>query len=128
MEKKIKSIIEEMNDGDKIALWNNACRECGYSDDEIYNMEDFDELMESYSPLDIVRKTYYGEYFEPNDAYFCFDGYANLVSLCYAEDKNSPFNINDLVGRIVRNENAFGNDEIAAVLNGEDDEDEETEA
>lgn len=125
MEEKIKSIIEEMDDGDKIALWNESCRECGYSDDEIYNMEDFDELMESYSPLDIVRKTYYGKNFEPGDAYFCFDGYANLVSLCYAEDKNSPFYIDDLISRIMRNENAFGNDEIAAVLNGDNDEDED---
>lgn len=124
MEEKIKAIIEEMDDGDKIALWNNACRECGYSDDEIYNMEDFDDIMEGYSPLDIVRKTYYGGNFNPNNAYFYFNGYANLVSLDYPDVEESPFRLGDLVDRIVRNENAFGCDEIAAVLSGDEDDDE----
>nr|DAF99058.1 MAG TPA: hypothetical protein [Siphoviridae sp. ctDmR33] len=127
MEEKIKAIIEAMDDGDKIALWNEACRECGYSDDEIFYMQDFDEMMEGYSPLDIVQKTYYGKNFEPGDVYFCFDGYANLASFDFADDEGSPFYIDDLVDRIVRNENAFGCDEIAAALNGDEDEDEETE-
>lgn len=123
MEEKIKSIIEEMDDDDKIALWNGSCYECGYDGDEIYSMDEFDEIMEGYSPLDIVQKTYYGKNFEPSDAYFCFDGYANLVSFDDVDDEGSPFYIDDLVDRIVRDENAFGNDEIAAVLNGDEDED-----
>lgn len=130
MEEKIKAIIEEMDDGDKIALWNNACRECNYYDDEIYSMGEFDEIMDGYSPLDIVQKIYYGGNFNPNSAYFYFNGYANIVSLDYPDAEKSPFCIDDLVDRIVRNENAFGNDEIAAVLNGDEDdeEDDETEA
>lgn len=127
MEEKIKAIIEEMDDGDKIALWNESCRECSYYDDEIYSMGEFDEIMDGYSPLDIVRKIYYGGNFNPNSAYFYFDGYANLVSLDYPDAEKSPFYIDDLVDRIMRNENAFGNDEIAAVLNGEDDEEEDDE-
>lgn len=66
MEEKIKAIIEEMDDGDKIALWNESCRECNYYDDEIYSMGEFDEIMDGYSPLDIVRKIYYGGNFNPN--------------------------------------------------------------
>ena len=123
MEEKIKAIIEEMDDGDKIALWNESCRECSYYDDEIYSMDDFNEIMDGYLPFDIVQKAYYGGNFNPNSAYFYFDGYANLVSLDYPDAEKSPFCLNDLVGRIVRNENAFGCDEIADVLNGEDGED-----
>lgn len=125
MEEKIKAIIEEMDDGDKIALWNESCRECSYYGDEIYSMGEFDEIMDGYSPLDIVRKIYYGGNFNPNSVYFYFDGYANLVSLDYLDVEKSPFCIDDLVDRITRNENAFGNDEIAAVLNGEDDDETE---
>ena len=121
MEEKIKAIIEGMDSCDKIALWNEACRECNYYDDEIYSMGEFDEIMDGYSPLDIVQKIYYGGNFNPNSAYFYFNGYANLVSLDYPDAEKSPFCLNDLVDRIMRNENAFGNDEIAAVLNGEDD-------
>lgn len=129
MEEKIKAIIEAMDNGDKIALWNEACRKCGYSDDEIFYVQDFDEIMEGYSPLDIVQKIYYGGNFDPNDTYFCFTGYANLVSIDCPDAEKSPFDIDELVDRIVRNENAFGCDEIAAALNGEDDEeDDETEA
>lgn len=126
MEKKIKAIIEAMDYDDKIALWNESCRECSYYDDEIYSMSDFDEIMDGYSPLDIAQKIYYGGNFDPNSAYFYFDGYANLVSLDYPEAEKSPFCIDDLVDRIMRDENAFGCDEIAAVLNGDED-DEETE-
>lgn len=122
MEEKIKAIIEEMDDGDKIALWNESCRECSYYDNEIYSMDEFNDIMEDCLPFDIVQKIYYGGNFNPNSDYFYFNGYANLVSLDYPDAEKSPFCIDDLVDRIMRNENAFGNDEIAAVLNGEDDE------
>ena len=125
MEEKIKAIIEAMDDGDKVALWNESCREFGCCDDEIYSMGEFDEIMDGYSPLDIVQKIYYGGDFNPNSAYFYFTGYANLVSFDFTDDEGSPFYIDDLVSRIVRNENAFGSDEIAAVLNGDENEDED---
>lgn len=122
MEDKIKAIIEAMDDGDKIALWNESCRECGYYDDEIYSMSEFDEIMDGYSPIDIAQRIFLGDGFNPNHDYFAFDGYANLVSFDFADDEGSPFYIDNLVERIVRNENAFGCAKIAAVLNGEDDE------
>lgn len=122
MEDKVKAIIEAMDDGEKIALWNGSCLECNYYDDRIYSMGEFDEIMDGYSPSDIAGRIFYGGGFNPNHDYFAFDGYANLVSFDYSDDKNSPFYIDDLVNRIVRNESAFGNDEIAAVLNREDDE------
>ena len=129
MKEKIKAIIEAMDDDDKIALWNESCRECNHCDDVIYSMDEFDEIVDGYSPLDIVRKTYYSRNFDPNSAYFYFNGYANLVSLDYPDAEKSPLYLDDLVDRIMRHENAFGNDEIAAVLNDEDDdEDDETEA
>lgn len=130
MEDKIKAIIDEMDDGDKVALWNESCYECGYGDDEICYMQDFNELMSDNTPSDIASLIFYGGGFNPNHDYFAFDGYANLVSFDFTDDEGSPFCIDDLVDRIVRNENAFGCDEIAAVLNGDEDdeEDDETEA
>lgn len=125
MEEKIKAIIEAMDDGDKIALWNESCYECDCGDDEICDMQDFDELMSDNTPSEIASRIFYGGGFNPNHDYFAFDGYANLVSFDFTDDEGSPFYINDLVARIVRNENAFGNDEIAAVLNSEDDEESE---
>lgn len=124
MKDKIKAIIEEMDDGDKIALWNESCRECGYPD-KIYSMDEFNDIMEDYLPFDIVQRTFLGDGFNPNHDYFAFDGYENLVSFDFADDEGSPFYADNLVDRIVCNENAFGNDEIAAVLNGDENEDED---
>lgn len=125
MKDKIKSIIDAMDDGEKIALWNESCRECSYYDDEIFYMQEFDEVMADSTPSEIACRIFYGGGFNPNHDYFAFDGYANLVSFGYPDDENSPFCLNDLVDRIVRNGNAFGCDEIAAVLNGDENEDED---
>lgn len=153
MEEKIKAIIEAMDDDGKIALWNESCRECNCCDDAIYSMSEFDEIMggfsssdivrkicDGFSPLDIVRKIYDGfspsdivrkicggGNFNPNSAYFYFDGNANLVSIDYPDAEESPFYLDDLVDRIMQHENAFGCDEIAAVLNSEDDEEDDEE-
>lgn len=131
MEEKIKAIIEAMDDGGKIALWNDSCYTCSCAGDAIYYMYEFDEIMVDNTPSEIASRIFFGGGFNPTRDYFARDGYANLKSFDYADDEGSPFDIDDLVDRIVRNENAFGNDEIAAVLNGEgedDDEDDETEA
>lgn len=125
MEDKIKAIIEAMDDGDKIALWNESCYECSFYDDEIFKMQDFDDLMSNNTPSELASRIFFGGGFNPNHDYFAFDGYANLVSFNFTDDENSPFCLNDLVDRIMRNENAFGCDEIADVLNGDENKDED---
>lgn len=127
MEEKIKAIIEEMDNGDKIALWNESCYECSDCDDKIFDMQDFDELMSDNTPSEIANRIFFGGGFNPNHDYFALDGYANLASFDWADAENSPFDIDDLVDRIMQHENAFGCDEIAAVLNGEDDDEEDDE-
>ena len=47
---------------------------------QVFNMEDFDEIMEGYEPLEIANRIYFGD-FNPNHEYFRFNGYANLESL-----------------------------------------------
>ena len=47
---------------------------------QVFNMEDFNEIMEGYEPLEIAQRIYYGD-FNPNHEYFRFNGYANLESL-----------------------------------------------
>ena len=47
---------------------------------QVYQMEDFNEIMEGYEPLEIANRIYFGD-FNPNHEYFRFNGYANLESL-----------------------------------------------
>lgn len=64
---------------------------------EWISMEEFDEVMENYTPLEIAQKIYYGN-FVYSDDYFRFDGYENL-------ETSSEWEIDDLGDRISELEN-----------------------
>lgn len=49
-------------------------------DAEIFDMDDFDEVLEYLTPYDIARKVCYGK-FNPYDDYFYIDVYENLYSI-----------------------------------------------
>ena len=46
----------------------------------LYNMEDFDMVMEGYTPTELAERIFFGD-FNPNDDYFYFNSYANLESI-----------------------------------------------
>ena len=46
----------------------------------LYNMDDFDEMMEGYTPTELAERIFFGD-FDINHDYFYFNGYANLVSV-----------------------------------------------
>ena len=50
----------------------------------LYNMDDFDEMMEGYTPTELAERIFFGD-FDINHDYFYFNGYANLVSICEYE-------------------------------------------
>ena len=46
----------------------------------LYNMCDFDVMMEGYTATELAERIYFGD-FNPNDDYFYFNSYANLESI-----------------------------------------------
>ena len=46
----------------------------------LYNMDDFDEIMEGYTPTELAQRIFFGD-FNINHDYFYFNGYANLESI-----------------------------------------------
>ena len=46
----------------------------------LYDMDDFDMVMEGYTPTEVVQRTFFGD-FNPNGDYFFFNSYANLESI-----------------------------------------------
>lgn len=64
-------------------------------DTELFDMDMFNEMFTNTDPIDIVKRVFYGgrynkhrdannnvgNEFNPNDAYFYYNGYANCVSL-----------------------------------------------
>ena len=118
----IKNIIEDMDDSDAVALHNEYCYETNDYDDEIIEMERFDEICEGMTPSDIARSIFYGD-FNPNHSYFHYDGYGNFESTNYPTDWIYP---GDIAREVVDREKSFENDEIQEEIDSwSEDEDEE---
>ena len=122
----IKNIIEDMDDSDAVALHNEYCYETNDYDDEIIEMERFDEICEGMTPSDIANHIFYGD-FNPNHDYFHFNGYGNFESTDCPTDWIYP---GDIAREVVDRECAFENDEIQEEIdswNEENDEENEEE-
>ena len=117
----IKNIIEDMDESDAVALHNEYCYETNNYDDEIIEMERFDEICEGMTPSDIARSIFYGD-FNPNHEYFHFNGYGNFESTNYPTDWIYP---GDIAREIVDREESFRNDEIQEEIDSWNEENEE---
>ena len=118
----IKNIIEGMDESDAVALHNEYCYETNNYDDEIIEMERFDEICEGMTPSDIARSIVYGD-FNPNHDYFHYNGYGNFESTDCPTDWIYP---GDIAREVVDRECSFENDEIQEEIDSwSEDEDEE---
>ena len=118
----IKNIIACMGESDAVALHNEYCYETNDYDDEIIEMERFDEICEGMTPSDIARGIVYGD-FNPNHDYFHYNGYGNFESTDCPTDWIYP---GDIAREVVDRECAFENDEIQEEIDSwSEDEDEE---
>ena len=60
-----------------------------------YDMDLFDEFMDGYSPLEIAQMICFGDYFSPNDEYFCINSYGNLESADWSDVKIEAEDLKD---------------------------------
>ena len=120
----IKNIIEGMDESDAVALHNEYCYETNDYDDEIIEMERFDEICEGMTPSDIANHIFYGD-FNPNHDYFHFNGYGNFESTDYPTDWIYP---GDIAREVIDRECSFENDEIQEEIDswGEDEDEEDS--
>lgn len=76
----IESYVNQMEGIELMELVRNLSGWDGrFSDEEWFDMCDFDEICNAFSPSELARMMFYGQ-FNPNDDYFTFDGYGNLTS------------------------------------------------
>ena len=126
LEEKVREAIDGMQTPDVVDMWNEYCISCNMRDDIIYDMSDFNEVMEYESPWRIARACCYGDFCAAHD-YFWFNSYGNLESTDFPSmDDKSPFYAKALATWIIKNENALYCDEIQEILD-EDDEEEKDE-
>lgn len=102
---KLLEILENLDDNTLIDIWNEYCSINNY-EDIIYDMTDFNEILENDTPEELALKICYGD-FSINHAYFKFDGIGNLQS----DDVISELIcLEDLCDYIFSNEETFGVD------------------
>ena len=79
-EQAIRNYVEQLNGDDLTYLLQhmNGYDGC-FEEATYYDMDEFDEFMSNYTPMEIAQMIYFGE-FNPNDDYFRFNGYGNLES------------------------------------------------
>ena len=73
-------IIDNFSDDEIIESYNEYCESMNDMDSIIYDMSEFNEIMSSLPPIEIVIGALNGN-FDPADDYFTFDGYGNASSL-----------------------------------------------
>ena len=123
---KIKEVIESMSESKIVYLHNDYCDAANYVESQVYEMDNMNEIMYGFQPWECVRAAFYGD-FRPCDKYFYFNGYGNLESFDYADSGNSPIDVDDIAVWIDDNDNSLGNDDIQAILDEWEDEDEDEE-
>lgn len=113
---KIKEALNNLFCADLVSVHNEYCDEMSYTDDHIYSMEEFDEIMSGQTPWEIARCAYYGDFCPAHD-YFWFNGYANLES---SDFPTGQIDIDAIAEYVDENENDLYCSELAAILEEED--------
>ena len=91
----IASKLLELETKDIVPIHNEYCEVMGYEDNRVEYMDSLDDIFCDTTPLNIAMRIFYGD-FNPNDNFFTFNGYGNLVSFDYYDDSNSPIEISEL--------------------------------
>lgn len=79
-EQAITTYVENLIGDDLVYLLQhmNAYDSC-FDEAYYYDMDEFDDFMSDYTPMEIAQMIWFGE-FNPNNDYFRFNAYGNLES------------------------------------------------
>lgn len=139
-EEAIRNYVEQLNGDDLTQLLQRMHAYDGCFDDCAYfDMDEFDEFMSNYTPMEIAQMIFFGD-FKPNADYFRFNAYGNLESadrpgvVAEAEDLESDIIDHlvhyysgdtpwlDLDDLVYADEDAVFNEYFEEILDDEDDE------
>lgn len=78
-EEEVLEAVEALDDAELVEAHNACCEADNNPDWMIYSMDEFEVVTECIDKYDLLRMAHYGT-FNPNDDWFGFNGYGNLVS------------------------------------------------
>lgn len=119
---EVREYLDSLSDGGKVDIWNEYAEAANYPDNHIYSMDEFDEIFSDTKPWEIARACFYSRRFNPSDSWFWFNGYGNVESADYISDHDdrSPIDLDEVAEYIVSNDDELFNDDIRAILDGEE--------
>ena len=80
-EQAITTYVENLSKDELVELLQHMHGYDGCFDDCVYyDMAEFDEFLDGYTPLEIAQMIFFGGNFNPNHDFFCFNAYGNLES------------------------------------------------
>lgn len=100
----VKEYLTSLESIELVNIHNTYCQEANYPDDEIYsNDEEFFNTFFDGRPAEVARACFYGDYNYSHE-YVMFNGYGNLESFNYPEDK---IDFDGIANYILENPEAF---------------------
>lgn len=100
---QLKEKIFSYSNADVVTLHNDAVSHYGMVDDYIYSMEEFDNMNNVFAPWEVARMAFFGD-FRPCDDYFYYNGYGNLESFQYWEEKETFIDIDCMIDYMLETE------------------------
>lgn len=121
-EQAIRNYVESMDAEGLRTLVNDINAWDGSLDNlQCYTMDEFDELMTGYTPMEIAQLVSYGD-FNPCDEYYGFDGYGNLKSYSdYELDKEIDMCKDDIVDCLMSFDGSLYDDTLQSIVNADED-------
>ena len=117
IESKVREAVDNLDEYDKVGLWNEYCDDNQYYDERIYG-NDIDELLYGLKPSEVLNAIDLDNYSENDD--YVVESIYGYRSFNYFSDDNSPYDEDSLVEYIMDNEEHFGyldDDDISAEFN-----------
>ena len=123
-EEAIRTYVENISNAERVELMQHMHAYDGCFDDELYyDMDEFDEFMENYSPMEIAQMVFFGGDFNPNHDFFRFNAYGNLESADWHDVEVDAENlVDEIIDHLV---NDYGGDtpwaELDYIVDSDDD-------
>ena len=115
----IREYIKDLRDYEQVDLWNEYCDAQNRDGDRIEGMGEFNDLFYGQSPLKIIRSL--DSSFNPNHAWFYFDGWGDVCSTNYPE--NDVIQQDDIAEYIDESGDSLYDSGIAELLKSWDEDD-----
>ena len=123
-EQAIRTYVENISNAERVELMQHMTSYDSSFDDVLYyGMDEFDEFMSNYSPMEIAQMIFFGGDFNPNDEYFRFNAYGDLESADWSDvEAEAEDLVDDIIYHLV---NSYSGDtpwpELDYLVDADDD-------